>query len=170
MGKEHQISILSGDTDAEKDRIASLIGTEDRVYCQQKPSDKLSHIRNLQTEGKHIMMIGDGLNDAGALKQSEVGIVIAQDHNNFSPACDAILSTDSFSKFSSYIRYIKQSKWIIFGAFVLAFIYNAVSLSFAVAGNLSLVIAAILMSLSSVSVIVYGVLSSFVLFKLSLKK
>ncbi len=116
------------------------------------------------------MMIGDGLNDAGALKQSEVGIVIAQDHNNFSPACDTILSADSFSKFSSYIRYIKHSKWIIFGAFVLAFIYNAVGLSFAVAGNLSLVIAAILMPLSSISVVVYGVLSSFILFKFNLKK
>lgn len=170
LGKEHQISILSGDTDAEKDRIAFLIGTEDRVYFQQKPSDKLNHIRNLQTEGKHIMMIGDGLNDAGALKQSEVGIVIAQDHNNFSPACDAILSADSFSKFSSYIRYIKRSKWIIFGAFALAFVYNAVGLSFAVTGNLSPVIAAILMPLSSISVVVYGVLSSFVLFKFSLKK
>lgn len=168
--KNYPISILSGDADTEKKRIADLLGTEDRIYFQQKPADKLKHIRQLQDQGKRVMMVGDGLNDAGALKQSEVGIVIAQDHNNFSPACDAILSADSFSKFSSYIKYIKQSKWIIFGAFALAFVYNAVGLSYAVTGNLSPVIAAILMPLSSISVVVYGVVSSYILFTLNLKK
>ena len=110
-------------------------------------------------------MIGDGLNDSGALMQSEVGLVISEDSNNFTPACDAILSSDSFDSLVDYLTFLFQSRWIIKGAFILALTYNIIGLYFAVRGELSPIIAAILMPISSITVILYGLISSKMLMK-----
>ena len=109
------------------------------------------------------MMIGDGLNDAGALKQSDVGLVIADDINNFSPACDGILSADAFSGLDRFLLYTKRIRWVIYGAFSLALLYNSIGLYFAMSGQLSPIIAAILMPLSSITIMIYGIGLSFVL-------
>ena len=100
-------------------------------------------------------MVGDGLNDAGALAQSDVGISIAENVNVFSPACDAILEAGQFSKINAFIQAAKQTVGIIKASFTLSFIYNVIGLYFAVTGQLSPVIAAILMPLSSISVLVF---------------
>jgi P-type E1-E2 ATPase len=155
------LSLLSGDTNIEQDKIKSLFSQNTAIYFNQSPKDKLNMIKELQSKGDKIMMIGDGLNDAGALKQSNVGIVISDKTNNFSPACDGILDADRFSDLLDHIRYLRFAKYIIYGAFVLAFIYNIIGLSFAITGQLSPIIAAILMPLSSITVIVYGVLGSY---------
>ena len=110
-------------------------------------------------------MIGDGLNDAGALMQSDVGIVISEDSNNFTPACDAILGARSFGSLLSYLTFLKKARYIIIGAFVLAFLYNVVGLYFAVRGELLPVVAAILMPLSSITVMIYGLLASTLAFR-----
>ncbi|MDF1697987.1 MAG: heavy metal translocating P-type ATPase metal-binding domain-containing protein [Saprospiraceae bacterium] len=160
-----QISVLSGDTDQEQDRIRALFKKEHHIYFNQRPKDKLDKIKELQNRGQRVMMIGDGLNDAGALKQANVGIVISDKSNNFSPACDGILDANKFGSLLQQLKYLRMSKYIIYGAFVLAFIYNGIGLTFAVTGHLSPVVAAILMPLSSITVIVYGVLMSFLAFK-----
>jgi Cu+-exporting ATPase len=105
-------------------------------------------------------MIGDGLNDAGALKQSEVGISISEDINNFSPACDGIMESKSFNKLKDFIMFSRISKKIIIVSFIISFLYNLVGLYFAVQGILSPVIAAILMPISSISVVVFTTLST----------
>jgi Cu+-exporting ATPase len=100
-------------------------------------------------------MIGDGLNDAGALRQSDVGIVVSDNINNFSPACDAILDGKQFNKLKKLIDYCRKEKKIIYGSFIISILYNIVGLSIAVQGQLSPVIAAILMPLSSISIVLY---------------
>ena len=110
-------------------------------------------------------MVGDGLNDAGALRQSNVGIVIAENTNNFTPACDAVLDAENFADLPQFADFSQRGIQVVFGAYFLAFIYNVIGLSFAVQGLLSPVIAAILMPLSSITIIVFGVGMSSLLFR-----
>ena len=159
----YKLTMLSGDADTERSRMEKIFGSDAKLFFQQSPHDKLNKIKDLQQQGEKIMMIGDGLNDAGALKQSNVGIVISDAVNNFSPACDGILDAKHFKLLLHHIKYLKAARYIIYGAFILALLYNSIGLYFAVTGQLSPVIAAILMPLSSISVILYGVLVSYVM-------
>lgn len=166
--KEAKVHLLSGDDDQEANLFTSQLANEN-MHFQQSPHDKLSFVKNLQKTGQ-VMMIGDGLNDAGALKQSDVGIVITEDTNNFTPASDAILAAEVFPKLSLFLNYMKRSIKLVYGAYAFAFIYNIIGLSFAVQGLLAPVIAAILMPLSSISIALYGLASSsFLAWKMDLK-
>ncbi|MEL7228059.1 MAG: ATPase P, partial [Cyanobacteria bacterium J06576_12] len=122
-------------------------------------------IKSLQDQGRKVLMIGDGLNDAGALQQSEVGMVVTEDVNNFTPACDIILSSRQFADLQEILHYASAVIRVVYLAFVLAFIYNVIGLSFAVQGLLSPLIAAILMPLSSITIAVVGVVGSGWLFR-----
>jgi len=130
------------------------------MFFKQSPHDKLSYIEALQNKNEKVLMIGDGLNDAGALKKSNVGISIAEDINNFSPACDGILDAQSFKNLSKFIKFSKTSKNIIILSFIISFMYNIIGLSFAVQGILSPVISAILMPLSSISVVIFATITT----------
>ncbi|MEZ4955389.1 MAG: heavy metal translocating P-type ATPase metal-binding domain-containing protein [Saprospiraceae bacterium] len=156
--------ILSGDNSNEKNNLEKLF-SPDKIHFNQSPQDKLTFIKNLQTQNKKVLMIGDGLNDAGALQQSNVGIVVTENRNNFTPACDAILQADHFSKLSAFLQLSKKGIQIIYAAYFLALIYNVIGLSFAVQGILSPVIAAILMPLSSVTIVAFGVGMSSLAFR-----
>jgi Cu+-exporting ATPase len=139
------------------------IFSPNQLHFNQKPADKLAFIKNYQNEGKKVMMLGDGLNDAGALKQSEVGIAVSENLNQFSPACDAILDAENLPKLSLFIHYAKRSMTMVRIGFVLSLAYNIVGLSFAVQGLLAPVIAAVLMPLSSVTVVFFGMVSTSLL-------
>lgn len=165
----YELTILSGDNDGEFENLKKILPSKTKLLFNQKPEDKLEYIAHHQTEGQRILMIGDGLNDAGALAQSEVGIAISENVNVFSPACDAILDATKFNKLSTYLDLSKQAIKIIKWAFVLSFIYNIVGLYFAVTGQLSPVIAAILMPLSSISIVIFTTICTNILGK-KLKK
>ncbi len=152
--------LLSGDNDREKAALSSLFTSDSDLQFNQSPQDKLHFISNLQDAKKQVMTIGDGLNDAGALKQSDVGIVITENTNNFTPACDAILDARRFAYLPKFIDFARKSVKLVYYAYGLAFIYNVIGLSFAVQGLLSPVIAAILMPASSITIVLFGVLSS----------
>ena len=154
MSKTMDLAILSGDNEGEKSRLEKLLPKLTPLFFNQKPEDKLEFVKSLQDHGKKVMMVGDGLNDAGALTQSEVGIAISENLNIFSPACDGILDASKFEHLHSYILAAKRAMKIIKLSFALSLLYNIIGLYFAVTGQLQPVIAAILMPLSSISIVI----------------
>lgn len=158
-----ELYLLSGDNDAEAERLRPLFGGDYFLRFNQSPTDKLEFVKKLQQEGRHVLMIGDGLNDAGALQQSEVGLVVTEDANNFTPASDGVLKADRFRLLPLFLEFSHKSIYLVYWAYSLAFVYNTIGLSFAVRGALSPVIAAILMPLSSVTIVLFGLLSSTLL-------
>jgi Cu+-exporting ATPase len=156
LSRTYELHLLTGDNEAEKANLTDIFGSDRNLHFNQTPSDKLNYIRNMQQKGRKVLMIGDGLNDAGALNESNVGIVIADNVFNFSPACDAILQSKQFSKLHRFIRFTHQSMKIVKAGFLISFLYNLVGLSFAVQGNLTPIVAAILMPISSVSVVLFA--------------
>lgn len=158
LNTTYQLSMLSGDNDHQKVELETFFSSGELLF-QQSPQEKLQYVRSLQEEGKKVMMIGDGLNDAGALKQSNVGVAVAEDINAFSPACDVILGAEEFPQLDRILRFAKQCKYIVIVSFIISFLYNSLGLAFAVQGTLSPVFAAILMPVSSVSVVGFVSLS-----------
>jgi P-type Cu+ transporter len=155
LKNDTSFAVVSGDNDAESDNLKNIFPVGTPVLFNQKPQDKLDFIKSLQDKGKKVMMIGDGLNDAGALKQSDAGIAISDDINNFSPACDAILDGSRFNQLKTYLNLSKGAKKIILASFTISFLYNAVGLYFAVQGILSPVVAAIIMPLSTITIVLF---------------
>jgi len=155
LQKDYEIHIISGDNNAEENRLKEIFGSDVSLSFDQSPMDKFNYIKQLKTQGKKVLMIGDGLNDAGALKESYVGISIADDVFNFSPASDAILEAKQFYRLPQFFNYSKKAIKIVYASFGISFLYNVVGLSFAVSGFLSPIIAAILMPISSVTVVAF---------------
>ncbi len=163
--KEHgnKMVVLSGDNDSEKDNLKKIFGPDTQLRFNQSPQQKLDFIKNLQQDGCNVLMLGDGLNDAGALMQSQVGIAVSENSAHFSPASDAILDGSKVLLLNTFISYAKAGKNIVLASFTLSILYNIVGLSFAVQGILSPMIAAILMPASSISIVLFvSLLSSFV--------
>jgi Cu+-exporting ATPase len=149
--------ILSGDNDNEKENLTQYFKIPiENMYFNQKPTDKLAFIKALQIKGQKVFMLGDGLNDAGALRQANFGMVISENQNNFTPASDAILAASKLDKLAAYLSYAIESKKWVYLAYGFALIYNAIGLYFAVQGTLSPVVAAILMPTSSITVVIWG--------------
>jgi Cu+-exporting ATPase len=157
------LSVISGDNDNERTVLESHFPANASLQFDQKPQDKLDYVKALQASGETVLMVGDGLNDAGALRSSEVGIVVTDDTNNFNPACDAILDGRMFDQLDQFLNFSRKSVRLIYGAFAISAMYNVVGLSFAVQGMLTPIVAAILMPLSSVSVVAFGIASGNIL-------
>lgn len=152
--ENHKLMVLSGDKLSAQKDLETVLPGDIYVLLEQTPEDKLLLIEKLQKTGTQITMLGDGLNDAGALAQSNVGISISEDTGTFSPACDAILLASRLVDFDKFLKASKQSVGIIKICFVVSFAYNVIGLSYAVSGLLSPLIAAVLMPLSSISIVV----------------
>ena len=129
------------------------------MLFNRSPEEKLEYIKYLrEVKNLNVMMIGDGLNDAGALKQSNVGLALAEENNNFTPASDGIFQSSRFGSLHTFLQFAKAGRNIIMASFIVSIVYNIIGLYFAVQGLLAPVIAAILMPASSISIILltYG--------------
>ena len=151
----YDLAVLSGDNESERASLEDLLPPLTPMYFNQKPKEKLEFVRQLQRQGKQVLMVGDGLNDAGALAQSEVGIAVSEDAHLFTPACDAILDSRQFPRLGALLGTTRTAMKIIYVSFALSLAYNLVGLYFAVTGQLQPVIAAILMPLSSISIVAF---------------
>lgn len=153
LSKRYKLSILSGDNDSEREHLKQVLGTETELLFHQSPHDKLAYIKSLQEKGEKVLMVGDGLNDGAALTQSNVGIAVTDEINNFSPACDAILEAKKLSNFYNYLGMARSGRRVILLSFIISILYNLVGLSYAASGGLTPLVAAILMPASSISII-----------------
>ena len=160
LGQRYELKVLSGDNEGERQVLERLLPNGSQLIFNQKPEQKLEFIKYLQEQGKNVMMVGDGLNDAGALAQSNVGISISENVNVFSPACDAILDAGEFYRLGYFMRLSQKAITTIKMSFTLSLLYNVVGLSFALSGNLLPLVAAIIMPLSTVTIVSFVTLMS----------
>jgi Cu+-exporting ATPase len=156
LRRHYGLFLLSGDRPTEKNRLLPYFASEDHLRFNQSPADKLHFVQGLQARGERVLMVGDGLNDAGALRQSEVGVAITEDVNAFFPASDALLDAAQFSRLPDFLRFSRTALNMVKASFLLSVVYNVIGLSWAVSGNLSPVFAAVFMPLSSLSVVVFA--------------
>ncbi len=152
--------LLSGDNDRSALAMTAYFPEKKSLLFNQSPQDKLDFIKKLRQEGQVVLMLGDGLNDAGALRQSDVGIVVTENTNNFTPACDAILHAEEFERLPQFLQLARSGVRLVNYSFLVASCYNMVGLSYALSGTLSPVIAAILMPVSSVTIVLFGTIGS----------
>ena len=160
LSKNYKLIILSGDNDGERRILEKMLPEKTILVFNQKPEQKLDFIENLQKEGHNVMMVGDGLNDAGALAKSNIGISISENVNVFSPACDGILDASMFDRIAFFMDFSKNAMKTIYMSFGLSLLYNVVGLSFAVTGNLLPIVAAIIMPLSTVTIVSFVTIMS----------
>ncbi len=151
-----ELALLSGDNARERERFRAWFGSGSRLCFNQSPLAKLEFIKELQARGRTVMMVGDGLNDAGALRQSDVGVAVVERTGAFSPASDVILEAERVCRLGDLIAFSRRSTRIIRLSFALSALYNLVGISIAAMGILSPLVAAILMPLSSVSVVLFA--------------
>jgi Cu+-exporting ATPase len=160
LGTNYDTHLLSGDASHDAEKLTPYFKHSNTLHFKQSPQDKLNFIHNLQLKGNKVMMIGDGLNDSGALKQSNAGIAITDHINNFTPGSDAILDAKSLPLLPRFMRFSKSAVKVIHCSFVISSAYNIFGLSYAVTGNLSPLFAAILMPLSTVTIISFTSLAT----------
>ena len=164
LSPAYKLALISGDNNNELTTLQEKMGNASELLFEQSPHDKLAYIEYLQDNKKaYVLMIGDGLNDAGALQESHVGLAVCDDDNNFTPAADGIIHASKISILDQMLAYVKSGKKIILFSFGISIFYNIIGLYFAVQGTLSPIIAAILMPCSSISIILitYGLTQLF---------
>jgi Cu+-exporting ATPase len=156
LGRTCELALLSGDNEKEREKFRALFGVQSRLHFNQSPLEKLGFIRRLQDSGRVVMMVGDGLNDAGALKQSDVGVAVVEKVGAFSPASDVIMAADQVCRAHRVLEFGRRAARIVRVSFGISAVYNLVGISIAAAGILSPLICAILMPLSSISVVLFA--------------
>lgn len=154
LGTNCELTLLSGDNAQQQDRFESFFGK--RMRFEQSPLQKLEFVQEQQRSGKRVMMVGDGLNDAGALRQSEVGVAVVENISAFSPASDVIMQAEQLGELNRLLIFSRRATQIVRLSFLISTVYNAVGISIAAAGLLSPVVCAVLMPVSSVSVVVFA--------------
>jgi Cu+-exporting ATPase len=158
LNRRYRLAVLSGDNDTEQARLRALFGPQAELHFHQTPQQKLDYIAALRQQGRTVVMVGDGLNDAGALQRADAGIALTDTLTNFSPACDAILEAGSFGQLATIMGFSRDCLRVVLATFVLSFCYNGVGLAMAVQGRFTPIVSAILMPISSISVMVFATL------------
>jgi Cu+-exporting ATPase len=156
LSGKYELALLSGDHDREREKFSGVFSHGAQLRFHQSPHDKLNFVRERQAAGKTVMMVGDGLNDAGGLKQSDVGVAVVENVNAFSPASDIIVAAGMVSRLADVLRYAKQSVRVVRAAFLISAVYNVIGVTIAASGRLSPVVCAILMPLSSATVVAFA--------------
>jgi Cu+-exporting ATPase len=162
LANGRSLSLLSGDNDSERNRLKPIFPNNSQMLFSMSPAEKMLYIHQLKEDRAVVAMIGDGLNDAGALKVADLGISVTENTAHFSPSSDVIMDASVFGKLNRFFAYSKDTVKVIHMSFVISLMYNIVGLSFAIQGSLSPVVAAILMPISSISVILFTTSATYI--------
>ena len=157
LAARYDLALLSGDNARERDRFAALFGSAAHLHFNLSPKEKLGFIRSLQTGHRSVMMVGDGLNDAGALRQADVGVAVVDRVGRFSPASDVIMDAGEVPRLGQVLAFAKRTVGVVRVGFAVSGVYNLAGVAIAAAGVLSPIVCAVLMPLSSVTVILLAV-------------
>jgi len=158
LGKHFSIHVISGDKPRDLEQLKKIFPTTTVFRFEQQPLDKKQYVQSLQEKGHRTIMIGDGLNDAGALNEAFVGVALSENLVRFTPSSDVILQADNLQYFEHYFQYMLQGKTFLKWCFSFSLVYNITGIGFAVSGHLTPLIAAIIMPLSSITVVLLATL------------
>lgn len=153
LTSKHTVHVLSGDSEKDAELMQQAFPGITNCLFNQSPEDKFAYVQHLQEQGKHVMMIGDGLNDAGALAKANVGIAISEDVFQFSPNSNGILEANKLHKLTTILTSSNFARTVLKICLGFSLFYNLIGLGFAISGNLTPLVAAILMPLSSISIV-----------------
>ncbi len=147
----HRTALLTGD--AQVDPALARVFPTELVRTSCSPLDKQRAIREQQDLGHRVLMVGDGLNDAGALAQADVGITVTETSAALTPSSDAIMDAAALVRLPGFLSLSRRAHRIVIASLAISLCYNITGVALAVAGLMTPLIAAILMPLSSVSVV-----------------
>lgn len=153
LAQGHQLHLLSGDSEREKDVVAAAFPQQENLHFYQDPWQKTEYIQKLQAAGRRVAMVGDGLNDAGAFRQSDVAIAVSEENGHFTPASDIIMRSSGFALLPDVFALAQSAMRIVHLNFLISFFYNLLGVTLALRGTLAPWLVAVLMPLSSISVI-----------------
>lgn len=158
LSKHYNIHIITGDTTKEEQYLKAKLSFAKTLAFNQKPLDKKDFVEKLENSGAKVLMIGDGLNDAGALESATSGIAVSENIFSFTPGSDAIIQAESLTKLESFLLLSHWARVVLKICFGFSIIYNLVGLSFAISGQLTPLVAAILMPISSITIVIVSTL------------
>jgi Cu+-exporting ATPase len=149
-----KLGLLSGDTDADDLRMRKLFPFGSELVYKLSPIEKANGIAKME-ESVRCAYVGDGLNDTGALQEASVGISVSDAHQRFTPAADILIPGEQLKNLPAIVDYAKACRRIVFMSFGLSLLYNVIGLSYALTGNLSPLVAAVLMPISTFTIILF---------------
>ncbi|MBK7296216.1 MAG: HAD-IC family P-type ATPase [Flavobacteriales bacterium] len=152
LRKTMRVALLTGDASVDAELTHAFANATVVTSCT--PVDKGAIIAE-QQNGHRVVMVGDGLNDAGALAQSDVGITVTETTAALTPASDAIMDANALEQLPHFLLMARRARRIVIASLIISLCYNITGVAFAISGQLTPLFAAILMPLSSVTVVAF---------------
>ncbi|GAA3671943.1 Cu+-exporting ATPase [Yimella lutea] len=144
--------LLTGDHESVAQSVAAELGI-DEVIAQVTPADKAEQIRHLQEQGRKVAMVGDGVNDAAALAQADLGIAMGTGTDAAMQAADITIMSGDPRKVATAVELSRSTLRTIYGNLTWAFGYNVAAIPLAMSGRMSPMVAGLAMAFSSLFVV-----------------